>query len=170
MKRPCINSDFVHWCQNCRAPLGAPTSAGRLRLLGGGVVEGRGPGQGPGVTRSLRAMTADTARGAPVAEYTVMMDSLSISEVFGKLITGVVFHSANINSICLRHAQTYCGQGTPLSFTGTENRQPGNCCVEEIECMEWRVESWRGEIINSVPHTNNKQHTGSSHQPAESGR
>ena len=26
--------------------------------------------------------------------------------------------------------------------------------------MEWRVESWRGEIINSVPHTNNKQHTG----------
>ena len=89
--RPCINSDFEHWCQNCRAPLGAPTSAGRLRLLGGGVVEGRGPGQGPGVTRSLRAMTADTARGAPVAEYIVMMYLLSISKVFGKLITSVSF-------------------------------------------------------------------------------
>ena len=72
----------------------------------------------------------------------------------------------------MRHAQTYYGQGTPLHFTGTENRQPGNCCVEEIECMEWRVESWRGEIINSVPHTNNKQHTGyTTHlasQPADS--
>ena len=67
------------------------------------MVEGRGPGQGPGVTRSLRAMTADTARGAPVAEYIVMMYLLSISEGFGKLITGVVFHSANINSICAMH-------------------------------------------------------------------
>ena len=150
--------------------MGAPTSAGRLRLLGGGVVEGRGPGQGPGVTRSLRAMTADTARGAPVAEYIVMMHLLSISKVFCKLITSVSFCYHKHYKQYSRHAQTYYGQGTPLRFTGTENRQPGNCCVEEIECMEWRVESWRGEIINSVPHTNNKQHTGSSHQPAQTGR
>ena len=69
------------------------SSIGCPHLLAGCgcAVVGRGPGQGPGVTRWLRAMTADTARGAPVLEYIVIMHLLSISEVFGKLITSVSF-------------------------------------------------------------------------------